>query len=535
MNDEHTGSAAICALGVGRAHLSAWRDRALSKAETQRLDAHMGQCDVCRRRLAEYEVLALALRSERLPLPDERLWSGIRAALAQGDGARSAQRRHDAQRHDAQRRRRHALEWLGAVAAVVLITIGFVQLFAQLRSHPTVRVTATATPFVSATPTLSPARPLVWQSQTLPISFAAGGRNRFSVSGGDGNTAYICEMPTTVSTTTIHVWATHDRGMHWRRMTDVRLDEPRDTCRLIIDETNPQIVAMWMVSQPIDSQPSAVMRITFDGGASWQALAWRYDQPIQLISWRNLTFGSFAEKYVTDTWGGIYPANLHMMVSADGMHTWKSIDEGFTSIDGMAQQINRFWLNPISGELLAETSTPYYGGLILPNDRRLTLHLWRSTDAGQHWMRLNDAPQYTDPSGYLVQQPIGTLPWQICTYSFPLICSSDGGETWSQHIQHDTRTLAIIGIAPDGSVLGVVAVGAVDTGTGSQTTPQADSARKEVLRLPPNADVWQSLGELPVPYSGVPDYIAGVQRSNGVLWVWGIGASGANAYTATYP
>ena len=529
MNDNKTSSAAVCTLGLERKKLSAWRDRALSDADTRLLDAHVGQCEACLARLAEYEALAQALRGDRPPHPDERLWAGVSGAFTRMS---AVEQRSLLQPNQS---RRHALEWLSAVAAVVLITVGFVQIFAQHSTHPTSRLTATPTPFIRATPTLSPARQIVWQQQTLPVSIGSSRQNVLSVSDGDGNTAYICEMPSNESSTLIHIWATHDRGAHWKSMTNIRLDEQPDICHIVIDQTDPQIVALWMTSQISTGQFNTNMRVTFDGGASWQARAWRSDLPLQLISWRNLAFATFAEKPVSINFGGLYPSP-HMMVSADGMHTWTRIEEGLTSIDGVEQQIHHFWLNPISGELLAESGAPVIG-IILPGDKRLTPHLWRSNDAGQHWTRLNDAPPSNDITDYLVQQSIGTVPWQICADAVPLVCSSDGGQTWRQRTQHG-RTVSVISFAPDGSLLGVGPAEVVDKGTGSQNA-QAGSTLDELFRLPPNADVWQSLGVLPAPYpdmpGDMPDFIVGAQSSIGVLWVWGVRSSSNKAYTATYP
>jgi streptogramin lyase len=57
-----------CALGVSVQTLSAWRDQALPALEHERMRTHITGCESCRRRLAQYDALARALKT--LPAPE---------------------------------------------------------------------------------------------------------------------------------------------------------------------------------------------------------------------------------------------------------------------------------------------------------------------------------------------------------------------------------------------------------------------------------------------------------------------------------
>jgi hypothetical protein len=58
-----------CTLDLPTDTLSAWRDRALSVDEAERVGAHVPGCAACRTRLAEYEAVAHALRALAVPEP----------------------------------------------------------------------------------------------------------------------------------------------------------------------------------------------------------------------------------------------------------------------------------------------------------------------------------------------------------------------------------------------------------------------------------------------------------------------------------
>ena len=115
-----------CALGVRSETLSALRDSALMTNEARELRAHVAGCQACQGRLREYDALGGALRDERPSEPDERLWQGVRAALRRGP--RRAGRFGQP--------RRAMVSAVSALAAVLLLALGFALLFHALLGTP---------------------------------------------------------------------------------------------------------------------------------------------------------------------------------------------------------------------------------------------------------------------------------------------------------------------------------------------------------------------------------------------------------------
>jgi hypothetical protein len=73
----------VCAERVPSERLSALRDEALPSAEAARLRAHIAGCAACRARLANFDVIASALRGQRELDPEDRIRGGVRARLAE--------------------------------------------------------------------------------------------------------------------------------------------------------------------------------------------------------------------------------------------------------------------------------------------------------------------------------------------------------------------------------------------------------------------------------------------------------------------
>lgn len=131
-----------CPIGISDETLSAWRDAALDARETERLRIHAAECSSCRARLDEYETLGAALRSERAPEPDERLWIELSERISGG--------RQSSQWHvPIYSTPRRVFGGIGAVAAVLLLALGFAALHGLIGSNgpsaaPTVSATATS-------------------------------------------------------------------------------------------------------------------------------------------------------------------------------------------------------------------------------------------------------------------------------------------------------------------------------------------------------------------------------------------------------
>ena len=153
-----------CPLGLPSETLSAWRDRLLPPAEARRISAHVRECHACRERLAGFERLAPPLRAERVPEPDERLWLAVRAGMA---GVPQRARVGGGRRGRGPNR----ASWraLAAIAAVVLLAVGFATLYGALLPGlgRTGKPTPTVPPRVTPTATSTPGK-IAWQKVAWP-------------------------------------------------------------------------------------------------------------------------------------------------------------------------------------------------------------------------------------------------------------------------------------------------------------------------------------------------------------------------------
>lgn len=152
-----------CALRLRAGTLSAWRDGALEPDEARHVEIHIGECAACRARLAEYDALATALRAIPEPAPDGGYGRNPRLLAPSAPTTRAARTRFPLAS------RVRAGGGLGALAAVLLLALGFAAIFSHFSAGgaiaPQTAVTAAASstggplgtaqpsPAVSPTPT----------------------------------------------------------------------------------------------------------------------------------------------------------------------------------------------------------------------------------------------------------------------------------------------------------------------------------------------------------------------------------------------
>jgi hypothetical protein len=471
-----------CALGLAPATLSAWRDAMLDATEAARVAAHIAGCAGCRARLADYETIANQVRAERVPAPDARLWRDLRGRVlvTPRRGSRTLGR-----------------GWVGTVAAavaVVVIVAGFARLFGLGSSQ---RNTS-----------------LVWQSVSLPAGVGFYYNHGLGLTDADGDTAYTCaaafgpaEQPPTPGNVATEVFVTHDRGQTWNRVTDLPDQLKAHGCYVIADATDP-LTAIATSSEATDagSLGSAQTEsfLTRDGGATWQPLTDAQDYAIR--DFATASNAAFAVR------GGQGQTSWQLVESNDGMQTWLPIDQAITAA---GQYVLAFWAVP------STTGVSLIAEAVAPNSAHDDL--WATDSSGKRWSRVSPPTlSATVDVSYVVQtSSTARDAWQACAVTYagaekvtlaPLVCTSDGGQTWSQRQTPQlpggdalippggAALVSIVGLARDGAVLGTV------------TSSQSSS----LYRLPLGASAWQSLGSLPERL-GVPTYAPA--PSDGVLWL----------------
>jgi hypothetical protein len=244
-----------CALGVRSETLSALRDGALQTNETRALQAHIAGCRACQNRLREYDTLGGALQSERPPEPDERLWQGVRAALRRG--SRRASRFGQP--------RQAMVSAVGALAAVLLLALGFTLLFHALGGGPGITNTPTATSNATATQQATPTQtstvtatpgltfPTQWQTASgLPPNVLG-----YAFAESMPRIGYAC----TNAGQTGSFWATSDGGATWTTVA-TGVGAP-DGCGISVNAADPNDVLVW---------DSVILSRSHDGGRTWQTL-----------------------------------------------------------------------------------------------------------------------------------------------------------------------------------------------------------------------------------------------------------------------
>lgn len=475
-----------CMLGLARADVAAWHDGALDAPAAEQLAAHVATCAACQAHLADFERAERLVRDERVPEPDPRLWEALRAA--------SARR--------AARYARLPLGGLGAVAAVVLLALGFTFLFRMLGSRPvtTVAPTASATiahpsptasstpPPTSTSPPVTKGTPLNWQAVSLPPGFTASHTltNILTPSPADGRTAYACFFPQDAPDgAPPHLWATHDAAQTWTPLTVPAVGTVR-SFELVADDRLPNTFAIG-VSADAPPGPEDQFYITADGGATWHAIP----HGLTIISLATYTAHGMSTTYaIVDTPTGIGTFTAQVQVSRNQLQspeqfqTWQPLDIGA----GAGETPMKLWMQPESGELLVET-----------NSGSNSFALYASTSGGAQWRQVTSVTN----GQLIVADPAPGEPYRVCRVAAagdqgptPLACNLNIllSDTFPALLDPrpalvadgvPTRSPLLVAIAGDGSLLAL-----------SPTTSGATTSYT-LYRLPPDGASWQDIGIIP--------------------------------------
>jgi photosystem II stability/assembly factor-like uncharacterized protein len=465
----------VCEHGIPAHAVSAWRDGGQPASEAERVAAHLAECAASRARLAEYDALTQALRAQREPLADDRLWEAVHTRINQTRTGTPMPTR---------RTPRRLLGSLATLAAVLALLLSFALLLSHsLGSHPTVftpaRATATPTPIITTSG---------WSQTVLPAGLTLSGPS-LVIAPSDGNIAYACVTAQDANQSprpglrTNQIWVTHDRGAHWQRMTDPP-GPPINQCFLQVDTLDPAIVVAYGRSIPLYSTPPVgtpptlmangggeFSAVTFDGGVTWQQPAGDSSSGIEGFATSGRTI------YAVRCCASDPSSGLRLMVSRDGMRTWTPVD---AAIVAAGQGVSTFFYRPDTGELLAMA----YGV------NNLDQSLWESSDGGAHWSELpSPATGFFDT--YVAQQPTPGQPWHLCAETFNpahsasanqgpptgIVCSDDGGHHWASRPlpEPSPAGLKLLGITKGGDLL------AESGGSGAD----------RLYRLPAGSDQWQ--------------------------------------------
>lgn len=502
-----------CSERVAPATLAAWRDGALSAADAAHITTHVAACSACRAVLSTYDTLDDALRRQRAPEPDERLWRAVQ------HGTRRMRR--------ASKPAQRLGSGLAALAAVMLLALGFAQVLHN-QAVTTVHTSATATTAPQGTPTLlptaAPASPATngprpsWQQARLPLEpLTDQDILTYAVVPGYGESAYACHAISDRTGGTLTFYRTTDRALHWATLTQLKEpDVDLSDCMVQVDALDGNRILVQAQGQNMQTLKEVVWyELSEDGGATWT----RLDESATiygLSTWSRQTYALHLQ--VTDP----QHATQRLSFSTDHLHTWQPVDQ---SLVGPYQGVTNFWLSP-SGELLAEVTT--WRGTppsATPTSRlaarqKESVALWSSSDGGAHWA-LFPAPALSSGQTlppFVVGQPVAGEPWHICTQyqtqfnsAASLACTFDGGRTWS------ARPL-LCTAAPCGqaSLYGTLSFLARDGTVIVMELAPGNDSQFGLYRLPRGSTTWQFLG----PTAGSIAFFFAPTPNGGTLWAY---------------
>lgn len=264
------------------------------------------------------------------------------------------------------------LALLAPVAAVlVLAALGGALLVAQGLNRP------------SRPPTTIQRGQLIWQRAGLPEGRIFGSRGvAFMVAPSDGNTVYVCIAAQVGAVEHPQLWVTHDRALHWARLTDVPTTRNATGCDFGVDQLDSRIVTVTTYLAGADggalAPPAQWERfVSFDGGKTWSARATGGST--------FLLGGHFHATWQSKTYAALYllPLAEHpvarLFVSDDQMRSWTAIDAPIiasAAVRTLPPDQRNVWnvqVHPSTGELLATVAG---------------WQLWESPDGGAHWTQL---------------------------------------------------------------------------------------------------------------------------------------------------
>ncbi|MFI5272072.1 MAG: zf-HC2 domain-containing protein [Ktedonobacterales bacterium] len=508
----------LCALRLDATQLAAWRDGALGDAQATRMAAHIAGCPACQARLDAELRRDGALRAQHVPQPDERLWRDVRAAT-RGTTAHSRTPIHTL-------RVVPALSRIGALAAVLLLVLGFARVYQLRVAGPQARATATSGTGAAHTATALPARPPAaapitgqaptWNPSPLPPNAAPVDQRVMSlgIAASAGRTAYLCNSSSTGSALAPDIWQTSDAGARWSLVGHLPAAGNLAQCALSVDVTNPaRVIAVETGQDPATLAQIWNILVSDDSGAHWRLVSSTPQQEFDHVT----TLGSTSYAVIVTGVG-----TRHLAASHDGLRSWRVID------GPVAGRITQFWTQPDGSALLADVAV-----LGAPSTSSRSPHaLWQTLDGGAHWSQLSTPPA----EGFAVQAQSGIQPWHICGWNYDdaqrhtnpvaLFCSTDGGTTWTARPglrqlmactantcggQAFVAPIEQLDIADDGSLLAVSAGGPQHNGVITQQTGNA------LYRLPAGSSQWQSLGAInalfyvPTPSGGTLwQYVGGM-------------------------
>lgn len=471
-----TSDAVRCVLGLTSEELSTWLAGGLDEPNTRRVGEHVSTCSACQVHLAAYTSVDTALRSQWVPYDANSMWERLRSRLLQTEQQTHMQRVSSGWRA--------GIAGFAAVAAILLLVVGFFQLF---------RNQSSITPSLTPAPTLVPA-PLDWKAATFPAGSVLAYGHTLAIPSSDGNTAYVCAIASSAPSSdtpsgVASIWVSHDRATHWTQAHALpAVGHAANSCYIIVDDYQPSkalVVVSWSQAPIHDVTPdTAAGFVTTDGGASWHTLA---DPRVFGVA-RIATINGQMYAQIYHPCNASLPASIdndclwHLTPITDSWQIGHPVDQVIMNDSLMG--ISSLWVGPNAGEIWAE----------VPERHATISRLWKTIDGGAHWQQLktpvlNGILGQRSADGHTLYlcgfKYAGTDPQNPQNGPYKVYCSDDGGTNWRERpllaVSSKSVSVTPFTVTSDRSILQVV----------------TDGGMRTLYRLTPTSTQWQSLGKVP--------------------------------------
>ena len=254
------------------------------------------------------------------------------------------------------------------------------------------------------------------------------------------------------------IFKSTDGGLTWTLMG---LEKTQHIGRIVVNPTNPNIVYVAALGAAWKSSPERGLYKTTDGGKTWTMSKFISDKAgfidVAINPQNpNILFAAAWERFRTPyslTSGG---PGSGLWKTTDGGTTWTEIKGGGWPAGNKGRiGLNINASNPNVIYAMVEAADPQPNGLFVPSRNPTANGLYRSTDGGATWMKMNNAN--TRPFYYSQVRSDPKNPDRVYFSSTQLQVSDDGGRTArpaAQDVHVDDHALWIDANDPNHWVIG---------------------------------------------------------------------------------
>lgn len=503
----------------------------LSTEERRALDAHVASCQACVAVRADYQRMSARIRS----LPDPRMrpdlppWLlALQAAAGRDAPVPSliipfqSTENHMKMRKESgqvvpapapsdpgQQARRRVVSWVSAVAALAVIALITTALLVSHAGKPG------TTGHGENAATSTPAGSQGWNS---PPGLAHLSAQPFLAPSNPRVVYLLGSRP-------IALKRSDDSGAHWKNLTLPEQTSQAYSAIIQINAGDAQNVFLTLTFQQSASAcsgnqtaPGAInaysgysCQLSYystDGGTHWGLMKWSAQAGV------SGAVGVIGEIITQDN--RLYSLSdrnqqQRLITSADGGATWQFAD---ASLRARGQGLCSVAAAPTGSAVFAFVQSGYcsqakgylHSDVTLPQ-AGAGLAIWRSDDAGAHWLQVSRFPyQQPDTQAFMAVDTGGAQPTLLAAEgqgaTYTRLVSTDGGKTWQQLPTSPNILASSQTTLSDGSIL---------------MTGQTPGGTTSIFAWKPGSQSWRQIAS---PFTGSPMELVVSPSANGQQTLW---------------